>query len=296
MTPLDSLRGATRDRLAAQWIALGGQLAGDPDRTLIDLEALIVITAELAMDEARVREVALDWCLDQGRLINGSRLRTVAAELDVDPAALGTFAGTVAASGGPRWKVATGGPVHRSRQKVIASDLSEPSRLAWRLRAAFGVNARADILVALAQTPERPLSLADLARLTRFTKRNVSVAVTSMALAGVVEVDRRGNVDRVRVAPDFPLRPWLRLPRAAAVDWTARWSVVRHVLRTLEATQSAASLVRIIELQAAVTAHAGRLVDARLPELKTSAGGLELGASLDGWLAKLTETLRDLAA
>lgn len=296
MSPPVSLRAAIGNRLAAQWIALGGQLVGEPDRTVIDIEALVVATAEMDEADARVREVALDWCIVHGRAVNGSRLKTVAAEVATDEARLGAFAATVAASGGPRWPVATSGPGHVSRGKVVVSDLAAPSRLVWRLRAAFGVNARADILVALAATPDRPLTVADLARRTRFTKRNVAVSVASMALAGVLEVDRFGNEDRVRLAPDFPLRTWLDLPPGAAVDWTSRWKVALTVLRVADATEAASPAVRAVELRACIAGLLGDLHDAGLPRPDFSIVGAEAAAVYDAWLVRLADVLGDVSA
>lgn len=296
MSNSDSLRAAIADRLAAQWIALGGQLTGEPDRTVIDLEALVVATAEIPVLDARVSDVAFDWCLAHGRMVNGSRLRTVAAEVTADASRLGVFAGSVAASGGPRWPVATSGPRHVPRGKVVASDLAAPSRLTWRLRAAFGVNARADLLVVLAAAPNHRLALADLAQRTRFTKRNVAAAVASMALAGVVEVDRVGIQDRVRLAPDFPLRPWLDVPASASVDWTSRWTVALRMLRVAEATETASPVVRAVELRAALAVLQTALFGAHLPKPDLTAVGSEAVAlTSDAWLESLVLVLRDLA-
>ena len=54
MSRSDSLREAIIDRVAAQWIALGGQLVGDPDETVIDIEALVAVTSDVADAEPRV--------------------------------------------------------------------------------------------------------------------------------------------------------------------------------------------------------------------------------------------------
>ena len=295
MSPSNNLSAAIVNRLAAQWIALGGQLVGDPDRTVIDIEALVAATTD--MDEAgtRVREVALDWCIVHGRTVNGSRLKTVAAEMAVDKARLGAFAATVAASGGPRWPVATSGPLYTSRSKVVVSDLAAPSRLAWRLRASFGVNARADVLVALAAIG-RPMTIADLARRSRFTKRNVAVAVSSMALAGVLEVTRFGNEDRVRLAPDLPLRSWLDVPSTAAIDWTSRWRIALTVLRVAKTMPAASPPVRAVELRAALADLLGELPDAHLPKPDLSIVGAEAAAAYDAWFARLAHVLDDVSA
>jgi hypothetical protein len=78
---------------------------------------------------------------------------------------------------------------------------------------------------------DREITLGDLARLTRFTKRNVAVAVRSLALAAVVEVDRAGNEQRVRLARDIGLGQWIGEVRASYVDWVARFTVALRVLQ-----------------------------------------------------------------
>ena len=103
MAASDRLRESIVDRIAAQWIALGGQLSGSSEETVVDLEGLIAITAALTKGEPRVRGVALDWCIGFGAVINSSRLKRVASEIGVDLDHLGEFGGAVTSGGGPRW-------------------------------------------------------------------------------------------------------------------------------------------------------------------------------------------------
>ncbi len=221
-----SLRRASIERIAAGWIALGGQLEGDPEATVVDPEALIAATAELASDEDRIIGVALDWCVAYGEAVNSSRLRRIARTMDAT-AALASFAVAVSAVGGPTWSQGAGAtPIAAElRGKVAVRDLSSPARLVWRLRSAFGVNARADILALLLSCPPgTEMRIADIARRAGFSKRNAALAIESMRLAGVVEADRKGNSDRVALPVDSPLRAFLPCP-VAAPDWTSRWSV-----------------------------------------------------------------------
>jgi hypothetical protein len=69
---------AIDDRIAAQWIALGAQLEGIDDRTAIDLDALVAAAAARGNIDARVRGVAVDWCVRYGTGINTSRLCHIA--------------------------------------------------------------------------------------------------------------------------------------------------------------------------------------------------------------------------
>ena len=82
-----SLRSALLNRAWIQWIALGVDAVGEPEDAVVDPEALIALTAELADADARLRDVSTDWCVVYGRYVNGSRLKQVVRELRTPPAA-----------------------------------------------------------------------------------------------------------------------------------------------------------------------------------------------------------------
>jgi hypothetical protein len=291
-----SLRRASIDRIAAGWIALGGQLEGDPDATVVDFEALIVATAELARDEDRILGVALDWCVAYGDAVNSARLRRIARALD-STAALASFAVVVSASGGPTWSEAGGAtPMAASlRGKVAVRDLSAPARLVWRLRSAFGVNARADILALLLSWPAgTEMRVADIARRTGFSKRNAALAIESMRLAGVVEADRKGNSDRVALPVESALRAFLPRP-VAAPDWTSRWTVAIEMLRLAERLVDAPDGAVIVEERLVAESLGPRLRDAGLPRPDLTVRGSAFAASFDAWIGALAAVLSDVA-
>lgn len=294
MSSSDSLRSAVVDRVAAQWTALGVTLASPSDSTLIDLEALVAVTAELGELDARVLDGAMDWCVRYGQFINIGRLRTVAAEMKGDPDRLGSFAATVAGAGGPSWPLATQPrPGYRNRGKLQVGDLRGLPRLVWRLRAAFGVNARADVVAALAVPSAPELAIADLARLTRFTKRNIAVAVSSLHLAGVVDVERIGNEDRVRLAREPALLAWLSVAGAGpVVDWVARYAVALRIIEWAERTPLISSRVRAIEARALVASVAPAIRRAGLPEPETQVLGEPFGERFDAWLDEVGRVFR----
>lgn len=284
------LRDAIADRLAAQWIALGCQLAGPAEVGAVDLEATIAATATLERPEdARVRDAGVDWCVAFGQAVNTSRLKSVAREMEVDGGPLSRFAADVAASGGPRWPVAAGWHGQRiARGKVLVRDLSGPPRLAWRLRSAFGVNARADILAALIADPFGSPTVAELARTTRFTKRNVAVAIESMELAGIVEVGRTQNRDRVSLPESSPFRSWLVAPRSRVpIDWVARWHVALATATLLDATEAASEQVRLVEARVSVEGLAGEIAHARLPRPDLDRTGLAFLGAYEEWVEEI---------
>ena len=283
MALADSLRAALLDRLAVQWVALGVPLVGPAEASPIDLEALVVATALFGQGEPRLYEGALDWCAQHGTAISGGRLRVVAAELEAEPAVLETFAARVAGGGGPHWPSAAGRVLpHTSRGAVQQPDLRSPALLAWRLRSAFGVAARADILVILATSRDQAFGLADLAKLTRSTKRTVTLAVRSLALGGVAEVTRIRNEQRVRLTRHLGFRDWLGSSATAAIDWTARFAVVGSVLR-VEHAEPTSALVGAIEARMLVERLSPAIRQADLPMPDTTQLGEAFGPEFRRW-------------
>jgi hypothetical protein len=181
------------------------------------------------------------------------------------------------------------------RGKVAVRDLSAPPRLVWRLRSAFGVNARADILALLLSCPAgTEMRVADIARQTGFSKRNAALAIESMALAGVVETDRKGNSDRVALPVDSPLRAFLPRP-VASPDWTSRWTVAIEVLRLVERLADAPDGVVVVEERLAAESLGPRLRDAGLPRPDLTVRGPAFAATFDSWIGALAAVLSDLA-
>jgi len=291
MSASDQLTGALLDRLAAGWIALGGALGGPADRTLVDPEALIAMTALHGSGEPRLYETALDWCIELGALVNGSRLRAVAREIGGDPGALESFAAHVAGGGGPRWPLLAGPPTpYRSRGKAAAGSLRERGALAARLRALFGVAARADVLAVLVCEPGSAPSLAELAARTRSTKRNVAIAVASLRLGGAVDVDRVGNAQRVRLTADPGFRSWLgRVPEPA--DWATRFTVVEAVL-AFEAAVAAPPVARAVEARALAERLVPLARRSGLPVPDTGVRGEAFAGAFDLWRDGLASRLR----
>jgi DNA-binding transcriptional ArsR family regulator len=293
MSPTSRLRRALADRAAAQWIALGVALAGSEDESVVDLEALITLTAEVCDDDPRVREGAIDWCAAYGEAVHAGRMRVIAAEMGVPADDLGPFAAQVADAGGPRWPVATQPAYrYRARGKVQVRDLRAPARLIWRLRSAFGVNARADILAVLLTQTDRDITLADLARATRFTKRNVTVTIRSLQLAGLVETERVGNAQRVRLSRDSVLRPWLcPVAQNSRLDWPARFAVALEALRFASAERTTAPVVRAVDARALVERLSPAIRRLGLHEPDTAALGEAFDGAFDRWLDELAADL-----
>ena len=286
-----SLQSALLNRAWIQWIALGVDAVGERDDAVVDPEALIALTAELGDADARLRDVSTDWCVAYGRYVNGSRLKQVVRELRTPPAAIGEYVATVAAAGGPAWPMATQPRSdYTTRGKARLDSAMALPRLRIRLRAAFGVNARADVLAALLAAPKIGLSVADLTRQTRFTKPNVAFAVDALVLAGLLEARAVGNGRRVSLTHYGRILPGLE-PPVAQPDWVAQFGVALEVLR-FEARDGMSTSVRAIEARRVVESLRDRITSAGLPQPNLEAVGEDFAAAFDRWLVDLGYDLR----
>ncbi|MBI3745559.1 MAG: MarR family transcriptional regulator [Chloroflexi bacterium] len=288
---VSSLQNALLYRAWIQWIALGVDAVGKPDDAVVDPEALIALTAELGDADARLRDVSTDWCVLYGRYVNGARLKQVARELRTPPEAIGEYVATVAAAGGPAWPMATQPrPEYRSRGKARLDSARPPSRLRIRLRAAFGVNARADILAALLAAPQNGLSVADLARKTRFTKPSTAFAADALVLAGLLERRPGGNRRLLVLTTPGEILPGIR-PPIIQPDWVARFGVALEVLRFDRQDEMSPS-VRAIEARRVVEGLLDRITREALPMPDLHSFGDEFSGAFDRWIVHLVDSVR----
>ena len=158
----------------------------------IDPERLILFTALLGDADPRLRDESTDWCITYGRYVSAARLRNLlAAQAPETQAAFGQTAATVNANSILRWPRSTEARPYRRTRRSAVADFTAPSLVVLRLRALFGVGARAEVLRAFVADPSARLSAADLAAdlaaEAAYTKRNVAEALEALRMAGLLE-------------------------------------------------------------------------------------------------------------
>jgi len=215
----------------------------------------------------------------------------VCRELGTPADAIGEYVATVAASGGPSWPMATQPrPEYKRRGKARMDTATSLARLRIRLRAAFGVNARADVLAALLAASPHDLTAADLARTTRFSKPNVASALDALILAGLVAARPVANERRVGLLLRISLLPGLR-PPVAQPDWVSRFGVALEVCR-FELRDGMSTTVRAIEARRLIEGLARRLSAEGMPMPNLDATGDEFASAFDRWLVNFVAWLR----
>jgi hypothetical protein len=290
------LQVALVDRAAMQWSALGVALQAPQERAVVDLEALIGLTAAVGIADARVREGAVAWCGRHGRSVNSARLKRVVAEMGIAGDLMADFAATARRAGAPPW-LAAGGAVRSAPRTESRDDLivvrpaRDAARLLWLLRATFGVNARADVVAHLLARPGSSLTVLELAHLTRFAKRNVAVALDDLVLSGVVERLGLDTLGRFRLRDRGGLLRWLDLPASVDYpDWVARFTMGLAAAAFLDAAMLSPR-VRAIEARDVVTRLRPSIERSGLPGPDLRVTGPAFGGAFDAWVSQLADRL-----
>lgn len=216
------------DLLWSLWTELGVPgLSRDHPDVEVDPEALIVATPMLIVDDPRLIEQALAWCVSHEDRLATNRFEGLLRLLPEDGRGrFERFAATVNQVSGSRWNAGAAAsyePV--PRLKPIALPLARAGLLRLRARALCGVGARADVVTELLMKPDSWVGAEDLAS-TGHSKRNIARTLAELSDAGIVSCLREGNARRFSLAKPVALGEVLDgLP-----DEAPRWVDVFHLI------------------------------------------------------------------
>ncbi len=197
MTPKQELQDALLDPCWQLW-TLAGVRGTETRKALgvpVALEELMLLTAQLGERDPRLRDEALDWCVKNHRFIARARLKTLLARLPQNGRR--TFGPWVAAMRehvGGNWPDVKG-PVEqqvRLSGKSTEPDLGRPELIHLRLRALFGVGARADVIGATLAWPSPTFIASELTYLG-YSKRNLSTVLDWLVSGGLLGSVSAGN-------------------------------------------------------------------------------------------------------
>lgn len=200
MATYSELREHVLDTLWSQWHELG-VAATVPRRhsdDFIDPEPLIAFTAIHGDLDPRLRDESIDWVLSHGTYISKARLKNVLQSWGhLEHSRFREYAATINAHGGAGWAAANARPLaFRPRSRSLLEDLRRPSLISLRIRAIFGVGARAELIRAFLSHPRLAMTAADLSSETSYGKRNVLNELEPLRFAGLVTSFRAVNSDR----------------------------------------------------------------------------------------------------
>lgn len=172
---------------------------------LVVPEPLILFTGALQDRDRRLRDQAVAWCVEYLPLISTSALRHTYTRERWPVSAVADIAATMAREARANWigrEVGSPFPV-AARLEPSGAPFAAPSGLTLRIRSAFGVGARAEVLRALLVNYPIEPTMAELADAAFATKRHTADAVQHLEWSGLVDVDRRHQPYRLRLrTPD----------------------------------------------------------------------------------------------
>jgi hypothetical protein len=190
----------------------------------VDPEALLLLSLHRMDDEPRIARLIPWWATVGARLLSVQRTKNLLAEYPPDLAgAVGRFARSAVRDGGDlRWgSIAGRTGIDAARKKDLGASpiVATPPALMLRLRLAFGVGIKADVLAYLLGMVGARCTVQEIARTTRYYPRAVRRALEELATARVVlgaatapisyhvDSDAWAAVLGLRDGPP-PWRPW----------------------------------------------------------------------------------------
>lgn len=275
----------------SQWTELGARGVERRHASWsVDPEALLVLTAALAELDPRLRDESLDWCLKYRRYLSRSRLRHALSGVHDDiRAAYDRYAATLSHAGASSWPAKADPWPFTPTSKSELADLRRPALVRLRLRAIFGVSARAEIIHALTWQARDWVGSAELARLAGYTKRNIDDELDGLERAGLVEAALSGNRRLVRLLDVAALQGLVGPAPKHVPDWFVLVRVLTDVQMLAKRVEDENPQVRDVE--------ATRLLDelarlARQPFVpRLPAAGRSAWQRLDEWTLRLARQL-----
>ncbi len=251
MTARATLVEQLLDLAWSHWAALGVAGSVRATEVPVDLEALLLLTADLAAEDPRLRDEALDWCSRFHGFASKPRLKQLLRRAPPSAqAAFGPFAAALERYAGTPWpgsSEAASVPASVSGKSRLPA-LTRPALLSFRLRALFGVGARADIIGAVLSRRSEDFGAADLV-FVGYSKRNLAEALDMLAAAGLFRTTRAGNRVRFSWQRREQLADLLApLPEVIPV-WSSMLRVMSGFLDLLTRTETKSD--RLVAVEAA---------------------------------------------
>lgn len=212
-------REASVDAAWRQWARLGASALHDAAaeaQAIVDPEALLLGALYLEPVERRLGDFAYWWAEVGSTLLSVQRTKTLLKRFPpATKTRLGGFARRAVAAGDKRWRrYAADDPEAETKQDAPGRPgkgadhprLRSSPALVLRLRAGFGVSAKADVLAYLLGIDERAASVQETADATAYSRATVGGVLSDMARAGFIR--ETGHRSARYVAA---VRPWAPL-------------------------------------------------------------------------------------
>jgi|SRR5579862_1905662 len=229
---------ASAEVLSRQWSAVGGAASSRARaNALVDPESLVLMSLTLASSEPRFDDIVSDWTALNADVLSVQRMRNLASHYPPSTQARLPGLARIAFEEAKdhRWKslVATSSVTidhRRNKRRAVRVTSNESAALTLRLRLAFGVGIKADLLAFLLCSYETAATVATIAAITDYTPAAVRRAARDLGEAGFVRTVLHAGETTVRYRTISAMWSGL-LPRTPKwVDWKARFVFVASLL------------------------------------------------------------------
>jgi hypothetical protein len=232
----DEVRDLVMGTLWSQWAELG--LSGwerHHQDVGLDLEALIITTARLGHRDTRLRAEALDWSVSNGRIVSAIRLKRLTELSDVIvQSAIREFTATVNANSKLRWPD-SGAPITFKRTgKSAPPSLERPALIQLRLRALWGVSARAEALRVMLPEADRFIGITEIATAAAYGKDAIADALESLHRGGLLDAAMSANQRVFRLRRDAELVALVGSQPTVVLDWTTILPIMAGILEATD--------------------------------------------------------------
>lgn len=191
----------------SQWTKLGSPgrpVSSEVSTRIVDPEALILLSIAFESHEHRLRDLIRWWASVGSGLTSVQRMRALSGRFPPRSATdFGTFSRWAWESGFHPWKThAVPPPAGSAPERPLKGGelhLVDPASVMVRMRAAFGVGVKADVLCLLLGLQGRAVSLPFIERALGYTQAGLRKAVKEIVLSALVnEVRERPATYSVR--------------------------------------------------------------------------------------------------
>lgn len=178
------------------WTELGVSGVIHKHRNLLILpEELLFLTSVVSDIDPRLRDEALDWSSRNHHFISTWRLRALGAKFDeATRSSFSVLSATLNPIAKTNWPVF----IKVAAMKFVPSGKSQPPHfeaqalLALRIRALFGVGARADLLTFCLMEQKKDYAISDFAQIG-YSKRNLANMMEDFVSSGIFKSYRQRN-------------------------------------------------------------------------------------------------------
>lgn len=256
----------------------------------VDPEPLVIFTAWLGDEDARLRDEVTDWCIGYGSWISATRLANMLRANESAAGPFGELAATVASHSTLRWRGASGPRPFRPTLKSQLASFENPPLVSLRLRALLGVSARAEIVRQFLSYGSLARSASDLVEDAGFMKRHVADALDELRLGGALDSMKSQNKLTYRLSRPAAWRMLLGELPSVWPRWSSILPVLTRAVDAIDHLRAMPARSASVEMNKTARSIASLMERARLEPLPSALGREPGVEGFEDW------TLRTVAA